>query len=39
MHWTGTWTTAFAFIDGASRENRILRVLIRRNLKKIFNPP
>jgi len=29
MHWTGTWTTASAFIDGASFENRTLRMLMR----------
>ena len=32
MHWTGTWTTASAFIDGASLENRTLRMLMRTSI-------
>ena len=32
MHWTGTWTTASAFIDGATLENRTLRMLMRTSI-------
>ena len=32
MHWTGTWTTASAFIDGAIVENRTLRMLMRTSI-------
>jgi len=32
MHWTGTWTTASAFIDGAMVENRTLRMLMRTSI-------
>ena len=32
MHWTGTWTTASAFIDGATVENRSLRMLMRTSI-------
>ena len=32
MHWTGTWTTASAFIDGAMLDNRTLRMLMRTSI-------
>ena len=32
MHWTGTWTTASALIDGATVENRTLRMLVRTSI-------
>ena len=32
MHWTGTWTTSSAAIDGASIENRTLRMLMRTSI-------
>jgi lysophospholipase L1-like esterase len=32
MHWTGTWTTSSAAVDGASFENRTLRMLMRTSI-------
>jgi len=32
MDWTGTWTTASALIDGATVENRTLRMLVRTSI-------
>ncbi len=32
MHWTGTWTTASAAVDGAAFENRTLRMCMRASI-------
>ena len=32
MHWTGTWTTSSASIDGAMVENQTLRMLVRTSI-------
>ena len=32
MHWTGTWTTSSALVDGASLENQTLRMMMRTSI-------